>query len=179
MAESFNYQSIVESFDEFLIYLDPFLEIQFSRTSPNLYLPPDSISAGKHINDLHITPRDALILANLCQETLARRTPFQFTTTLLGNPFRISGRYLESKNIPGVILRGEPNFSIENVILDSGPYVIFRFKFDTEFLTTYVSPNVSLNLGYQTGDFKKGMLKPDDLIHPEDRDKAIQEEKTP
>ncbi|EKJ88305.1 PAS domain S-box-containing protein [Leptospira meyeri] len=177
MAESFNYQSIVESFDEFLIYLDPFLEIQFSRTSPNLYLPPDSISAGKHINDLHITPRDALILANLCQETLARRTPFQFTTTLLGNPFRISGRYLESKNIPGVILRGEPNFSIENVILDSGPYVIFRFKFDTEFLTTYVSPNVSLNLGYQTGDFKKGMLKPDDLIHPEDRDKAIQEEK--
>ncbi|TGM24100.1 PAS domain-containing protein [Leptospira meyeri] len=177
MAESFNYQSIVESFDEFLIYLDPFLEIQFSRTSPNLYLPPDSISTGKHINDLHITPRDALILANLCQETLARRTPFQFTTTLLGNPFRISGRYLESKNIPGVILRGEPNFSIENVILDSGPYVIFRFKFDTEFLTTYVSPNVSLNLGYQTGDFKKGMLKPDDLIHPEDRDKAIQEEK--
>ncbi|TGL47105.1 response regulator [Leptospira meyeri] len=177
MAESFNYQSIVESFDEFLIYLDPFLEIQFSRTSPNLYLPPDSISAGKHINDLHITPRDALILANLCQETLARRTPFQFTTTLLGNPFRISGRYLETKNIPGVILRGEPNFSIENVILDSGPYVIFRFKFDTEFLTTYVSPNVSLNLGYQTGDFKKGMLKPDDLIHPEDRDKAIQEEK--
>ncbi|TGM64698.1 response regulator [Leptospira meyeri] len=177
MAESFNYQSIVESFDEFLIYLDPFLEIQFSRTSPNLYLPPDSISTGKHINDLHITPRDALILANLCQETLARRTPFQFTTTLLGNPFRISGRYLESKNIPGVILRGEPNFSIENVILDSGPYVIFRFKFDTEFLTTYVSPNVSLNLGYQTGDFKKGMLKPDDLIHPEDRDNAIQEEK--
>lgn len=177
MAESFNYQSIVESFDEFLIYLDPFLEIQFSRTSPNLYLPPDSISTGKHINDLHITPRDALILANLCQETLARRTPFQFTTSLLGNPFRISGRYLESKNLPGVILRGEPNFSIENVILDSGPYVIFRFKFDAEFLTTYVSPNVSLNLGYQTGDFKKGMLKPDELIHPDDKEKAIQEEK--
>ncbi|MGE8721570.1 PAS domain-containing protein [Leptospira terpstrae] len=177
MAESFNYQSIVESFDEFLIYVDPFLEIQFSRTSPNLYLPPDSISTGKHINDLHITPRDALILSNLCQETLAKRTPFQFTINLLGNPFRISGRYLEYKNLPGVILRGEPNFSIENVILDSGPYVIFRYKFDTEFLTTYVSPNVSLNLGYQTGDFKKGMLKPEDLIHPEDREVAIQEEK--
>lgn len=177
MAESFNYQSIVECFDEFLIYVDPFLEIQFSRTSPNLYLPPDSISTGKHINDLHIIPRDALILTNLCQETLARRTPFQFTTSLLGNPFRISGRYLEFKNIPGVILRGEPNFSIENVILDSGPYVIFRFKFDTEFLTTYISPNVSLNLGYQAGDFKKGMLKPDDLIHPEDKVQTIAEEK--
>ncbi|TGL87611.1 response regulator [Leptospira congkakensis] len=177
MAESFNYQSIVESFDEFLIYLDPFLEIQFSRTSPNLYLPPDSISTGKHINDLHIIPRDALILTNLCQETLARRTPFQFTTSLLGNPFRISGRYLESKNAPGVILRGEPNFSIENVILDSGPYVIFRFKYDTEFLTTYVSPNVSLNLGYQTGDFKKGMLNPDDLLHPDDKEKVHEEEK--
>lgn len=177
MAESFNYQSIVESFDEFLIYVDPFLEIQFSRTSPNLYLPPDSISTGKHINDLHIIPRDALILTNLCQETLAKRTPFQFTISLLGNPFRISGRYLEFKNIPGVILRGEPNFSIENVILDSGPYVIFRFKFDTEFLTTYVSPNVSLNLGYQAGDFKKGMLKPEDLIHPDDKERAIAEEK--
>ncbi|TGK82513.1 PAS domain S-box protein [Leptospira noumeaensis] len=177
MAESFNYQSIVESFDEFLIYLDPFLEIQFSRTSPNLYLPPDSISTGKHINDLHIIPRDTLILTNLCQETLARRTPFQFTTSLLGNPFRISGRYLESKNTPGVILRGEPNFSIENVILDSGPYVIFRFKYDAEFLTTYVSPNVSLNLGYQTGDFKKGMLNPDDLLHPDDKEKVHEEEK--
>ncbi|MCW7469868.1 PAS domain-containing protein [Leptospira kanakyensis] len=177
MAESFNYQSIVESFDEFLIYLDPFLEIQFSRTSPNLYLPPDSISTGKHINDLHIIPRDTLILTNLCQETLARRTPFQFTTSLLGNPFRISGRYLESKNTPGVILRGEPNFSIENVILDSGPYVIFRFKYDAEFLTTYVSPNVSLNLGYQTGDFKKGMLNPDDLLHPDDKEKAHEEER--
>lgn len=177
MAESFNYQSIVESFDEFLIYVDPFLEIQFSRTSPNLYLPPESISTGKHISDLHIIPRDALILTNLCQETLARRTPFQFTTSLLGNPFRISGRYLEFKNTPGVILRGEPNFSIENVILDSGPYVIFRFKFDSEFLTTYVSPNVSLNLGYQTGDFKKGMLKPEDLIHPDDKEKADKEER--
>ncbi|MCT8333495.1 PAS domain-containing protein [Leptospira sp. 85282-16] len=177
MAESFNYQSIVESFDEFLIYLDPFLEIQFSRTSPNVYLPPDSISVGKHINDLHISPRDALILVNLCQETLANRTPFQFTTSLLGNPFRISGRYLEFKNQPGVILRGEPNFSIENVILDSGPYVIFRYKFDTEFVTTYVSPNVSLNFGYQTGDFKKGMLKPDDLIHPDDKERSNREEK--
>ncbi|PJZ46648.1 PAS domain-containing hybrid sensor histidine kinase/response regulator [Leptospira brenneri] len=177
MAESFNYQSIVESFDEFLIYLDPFLEIQFSRTSPNLYLPPDSISTGKHINDLHIIPRDALILTNLCQETLARRTPFQFTTSLLGNPFRISGRYLESKNKPGVILRGEPNFSIENVILDSGPYVIFRYKYDSEFLTTYVSPNVSLNLGYRTGDFKKGMLVPDELIHPDDKELAHTKER--
>ncbi|ABZ93224.1 Sensor histidine kinase and response regulator of a two component complex [Leptospira biflexa serovar Patoc strain 'Patoc 1 (Ames)'] len=177
MAESFDYQTIVESFDEFLIIMDGNLEIQFSQTSPNLYLPKDSIGTGKHIKELPIIPRDGLILSNLCQETLSRRIPFQFFTSLLGNQYRIVGRFLETKVGPCVILRGEPNFNIEGVILDSGPYVIFRYKFDSEFLITYVSPNVSLNLGYQTGDFKKGMLKIENLVHPDDKKQIEIEEK--
>ncbi|TGM79746.1 PAS domain-containing hybrid sensor histidine kinase/response regulator [Leptospira bouyouniensis] len=177
MAESFDYQSIVECFDEFIIIMDMNLEIQFSQTSPNLYLPNDSIEVGKHIKELPIIPRDGLILSNLCQETLSRRIPFQFFTSLLGNQYRIVGRFLETKSGPSVILRGEPNFNIEGVILDSGPYVIFRYKFDSEFLITYVSPNVSINLGYQTGDFKKGMLKLENLVHPDDKQQIEIEEK--
>ncbi|PJZ37997.1 hybrid sensor histidine kinase/response regulator [Leptospira levettii] len=177
MAESFDYQTIVESFDEFILIMDGNLEIQFSQTSPNLYLPQDSIGVGKHLKELPIIPRDGLILSNLCQETLSRRIPFQFFTSLLGNQYRILGRFLETKSGPCVILRGEPNFNIEGVILDSGPYVIFRYKFDSEFLITYVSPNVSLNLGYQTGDFKKGNLKIQDLVHPEDKKQIDIEEK--
>lgn len=169
MAESFDYQTIVESFDEFLLIMDGNLEIQFSQTSPNLYLPKDSIAVGKHIKELPIVPRDGLILSNLCQETITRRIPFHFSTSLLGNPYRILGRFLETKSGPCVILRGEPNFNIEGVVLDSGPYVIFRYKFDSEFLITYVSPNVSHNFGYQTGDFKKGSLSLESLVHPEDK----------
>lgn len=169
MAESFDYQSIVESFDEFLIVLDGNLEIQFSQTSPNLYLPKDSIATGKHIKELPIIPRDSLILSNLCQETLSRRIPFQFSTSVLGNQYRILGRFLVTKFGPCVILRGEPSFNMEGVVLDSGPYVIFRYKFDSEFLITYVSPNVSHNLGYQTGDFKKGSLSLESLVHPDDK----------
>ncbi|MCW7461681.1 PAS domain-containing hybrid sensor histidine kinase/response regulator [Leptospira limi] len=177
MAESFDYQTIVESFDEFILIMDGNLEIQFAQTSPNLYLPKDSISVGKHLKELPIIPRDGLILSNLCQETLSRRIPFQFFTSLLGNQYRILGRFLETKSGPCVVLRGEPNFNIEGVILDSGPYVIFRYKFDSEFLITYVSPNVSLNLGYQTGDFKKGNLKIQDLVHPDDQKQIESEEK--
>ncbi|XDD47151.1 PAS domain-containing protein [Leptospira sp. WS39.C2] len=177
MAESFDYQTIVESFDEFLLIMDGNLEIQFSQTSPNLYLPKDTIGVGKHIKELPIIPRDGLILSNLCQETLSRRIPFQFFTSLLGNQYRILGRFLETNSGPCVILRGEPNFNIEGVILDSGPYVIFRYKFDAKFLITYVSPNVSLNLGYQTGDFKQGMLTIENLVHPEDKKQIETEEK--
>ncbi|WP_244934812.1 PAS domain-containing protein [Leptospira jelokensis] len=169
MAESFDYQNIVESFDEFLIVLDGNLEIQFSRTSPNLYLPKDSVAVGKHVKELPIIPRDSLILSNLCQETLSRRIPFQFSTSLLGNQYRILGRFLETMSGPCVILRGEPSFNIEGVVLDSGPFVIFRYKFDSEFLITYVSPNVSHNLGYQTGDFKKGNFSLESLVHPDDK----------
>lgn len=177
MEESFDYQTIVESFDEFILIMDVNLEIQFSQSSPNLYLPKESIDVGKHIKELPIVPRDSLILSNLCHETISRRIPFQFFTTLLGNQYRIIGRFLDTKSGPCVILRGEPNLNTEGVILDSGPYVVFRYKFDSEFLITYVSPNVSHNIGYQTGDFKKGGIQLETLVHPEDKTRISLEEK--
>ncbi|MDF3819992.1 response regulator [Leptospira sp. 96542] len=175
--ENFDFKAVFESFDEFLIVLNLDLEILFFQSSPNLYLPKDSIIQGHHLRDIPITPRDSFILGNLAQECIQRHNPFHYSLSLAGNPYRIQGRYFAYMGNHAAILRAEPNSNIESIILDSGPYVVFRSKFDENFLTSYVSPNVSQYFGYAASDFLLSKNKFKDIVHPDDLPRIEEEEK--
>lgn len=172
-----NFEEILSCFDEFLIILDTKFQIKYSQVSPNLYIPKDAFQVGKYISNLPILPKESMILENLCQDCLHRHTNFTYSLTIAGNSYRLLGRYSESSDGSHIIIRGEPNINIENLILDIGPYVIFRSSYDSEFVTTYVSSNIAIQFHYQTSDFMNGKLNRKDIILSEDWERVFEEEK--
>lgn len=177
MNLDYKLEDVLGSFDEFLIIVDQKLQIQYSIVSPNLYIPNGALSIGSNLSSLPVLPKELFILQSLSKDCLQRRHNFALSLTLAGNSFRVQGRFTNLDTGPALVIRGEPNPNIENLVLDVGPNVIFRSKYDTDFVISFVSSNISFLYQYQPQDFISGKLKKRDLIHEADLERVLEEEK--
>ncbi|MCZ8343600.1 MAG: PAS domain-containing protein [Leptospira sp.] len=177
MISDFKLEDVLGSFDEFLIIVDQKLQIQYSIVSPNLYIPNGALSIGSNLSNLPVLPKELFILQSLSKDSLQRRHNFSISLTLAGNSFRVQGRFTNLGTGPALVIRGEPNPNIENLVLDVGPNVIFRSKYDADFVISFVSSNISFLYQYQPQDFISGKLKKKDLIFEGDLERVIEEEK--
>jgi PAS domain S-box-containing protein len=71
--------------------------------------------------------------------------------------------------------RAEDELERERRLFMGGPVVVFRWIAWTGGRVEYVSRNVSMVFGYQADDFLSGLVRYDELIHPDDLERVLQE----
>ena len=70
--------------------------------------------------------------------------------------------------------RVERSLQTANLVVEQSPGILFLWKADPGWPVEYVSQNIS-RFGFSQEDFTSGRLLYDEIIHPEDRDRVLQE----
>lgn len=63
----------------------------------------------------------------------------------------------------------------ERQLFIDGPVITIKWKALSSMPVEYISPNVSIALGYKPEEFTNGLLRYIDIVHPEDRKRVIEE----
>lgn len=71
--------------------------------------------------------------------------------------------------------RAEESLLEERQMFVAGPVVTYRDRIAPDWPSEYVSPNSAAVLGYSAEDFTSGRIQVRDLLHPDDRERIIEE----